>query len=367
MEKRGVSQIDWAISLGVFLIFLTIFFILVHPLFNPELEQTPILNNIIKKFTDINEPNTLLWSVNKLPIYFNSSLDEIKAVSLPFPYNWKTENSSFLDNREFLIDEARIFFFHNLTRSEAWIVNSNYTYSQVSSGSKITCTSTKANTSNTDFTVGIQDGELRNIKYKGNVKADNMDLIAGGSPSYTNLSFICKYSKGSHDFYIMANNSIIFNYFDSDTIILTMDLADNAYTDYYDGSKHSIPYDDNCTNKTNIGILDFFDSDGIAFVSEDFNATFCYQNQSGTLKLNLSLELTNPYKIILHDGDYKNVIKYTNSKIVLGLMQTIKGLSYEKLSKLNQSRSINYSKLKESWDIPQINDFDWSISNKTLQ
>jgi len=366
MKKKGVSQIDWAISLGVFLIFLTTFFILVHPLFNPEPEQTSSLNNIMKKFTDINEPNTLVWSVNKLPIYFNSSLISINAISLQIPYDWGTQNTSFLDKREFLIDEYRIFFFQNLSKSEAWLVNSNFTYEQISSNAKIDCSSSNANTTN--FRVGIENGEMQNISYKGNIRADNMDLIVSGTSSYTNLSFICKYSKGIHDFYIMAYNSIIFNYFDSGSVVLEMDLADDIYDDYYDGSSHNIPYDDdNCTNKTNLKILDFYNSDGIAFISDNFNATFCYQNQSGTLKLNLSLLFINPYIIYLHDGDYIEAVKYKNTKKILGLMQTIEGLSYEKLTQLNQSTSTNYSQLKESWAIPTVNDFDWRISNKTLQ
>jgi len=162
----------------------------------------------------------------------------------------------------------------------------------------------------------------------------------------------------------MANDSIIFNYFETSPVTLEMDLADDAYFYYYDGSQHSIPYDDNCTTKTNIDIIDFYDSDGIAFVSEDMNATFCYKNQSGTHKLNTSLRFAKPYNIILHDGDYTDAAAYTNSKKILGLMQTVEGLSYEKLSALNASRKTNYDKLKQEWDILQ-QDFDWEIRNKT--
>ncbi|MBW2995047.1 hypothetical protein KY312_01740 [Candidatus Woesearchaeota archaeon] len=362
--KKGSSQIDWAISLGVFVIFLTIFFILVHPIFYPETTQTSVINNIVKKFTDINEPENVLWSVNKLPVYFDSPLNETRAIALEFPYDWATENTSFTDNREFLIDESKIFFYHQLNITEIWLVNSNFSYTQQPSNNIISCNSIKADTTNPDFELTIENSELRDIDYKGNTKAQNIDLSAGGSSSFTNLSFICKYSKGTHDSYIMANDSIIFNYFET-SVTLEMDLADDTYFYYYDGSQHSIPYnDDSCTTKTSINIIDFYDSDGIAFVSDDMNATFCYKNQSGTHKLNISLRFANPYNIILHDHDYINATTYTNSKKILGLMQTVEGLSNEKLNTLNTSRKTNYNQLKQAWNIQQ-QDFDWEIRNKT--
>jgi hypothetical protein len=360
--KKGVSQIDWAISLGVFVIFLAIFFILVHPLFIAEPETTSVTVNTVSKFKYINEPDNVVWSVNKLPLYFESSSDEIRAVSFKFPYSWDTSNTSFQDNRQFWIDESRIFFLQDLN-SSAVLVNSDYNYTQ-NEELEIGCSSTSVDIDEPDFELTILDGELEEIDFDGNTKADNIDLLESGTANFTNQSFVCKYTKGDHDFYVIANDSIIFSFFDSEIAELEMDLAENTYEYYYDGSSHTIPYDDdNCTNKSNLDILDFYDTDGIAFSSDNFNATFCYENQSGTLKLNLSLVFTDWYKIVLHEDDYGEATKYTNTKIIQGMMQPIKGLSYEKLEELNQSRTDNYTALKESWGI--TGEFDWKIVNKT--
>jgi hypothetical protein len=362
MKKRGISQIDWAVSLGVFVIFLTLFFILVYPFFNPEPEQFSILGSVIDKFADASEQNTVLWTVNTLPVYFNSSIKSIRAVALEFPYYWGTGNTSFLDKREFWIDESRIFFLHNLSQSEAGIVNSNHSYTQISSAIQLECTASNAETDNLDL--DISDSEITRIRYDGDVMAENMDLIVSGSSSFTNKSFICKYSKSGHDFYLM-NDSIVFSYFDSSQIELEMDFPDDKFDYYYDGSSHSIPYNDDSCISDIVDIIDFYDDNGIAFVSENFNATFCYENRTGDLKLNASLKFFNPYKIILHDGSYINATRYTSSKIAFGLMQKIEGLSYEKLELLNQSRNANYEKLKEDWGIESVRDFDWRVTGKT--
>jgi hypothetical protein len=361
MEKRGASQIDWAISIGVFIIFLTIFVILVHPLVSQRPLQISNLDNVVEKFTKAGEPNTIVWSINKVPIYFDSSLDETRSVSIEFPHNWKTENTSFTDKRAFLIDENRIFFFHQLNVSEAWLVNSDFNYTQNSTPA-IDCDATRAETASLEL--DILNGELQAIGYNGNEMASNIDLDVSGAATFSDKSFICKYTKGAHDFYVM-DDSVIFNYFDSGPVKLEMDLPDDYYDYYYDGSAHSVPYDGNCTTRNGIGMIDFYDSDGIAFASDGLNATFCSRNESGTLKLNLSLEFKNPYKIILHDGNYINASEYADTKIGLGLAQALEGLSYDKLAELNDSRHTDYSRLKQDWGIAQINDFDFRISNKT--
>ena len=109
MRKKGASQIDWAISMGVFLIFMTIFIILIHPVFYPETAQSSLIDQLTKKFTDVNEPNHAVWKVNKLPLYVQNILNEMRAVALELPYSWSTENTSFIDNRQFMIDESKIF------------------------------------------------------------------------------------------------------------------------------------------------------------------------------------------------------------------------------------------------------------------
>jgi hypothetical protein len=369
MEKKGFSHIDWAISLGVFVIFLTTFFMIVRPMFNSGLDQSSMLNNVVKKFTDINEPNTVVWQVSRLPVYFNSTIEEKRALSSQLPYDWKTQNSSFTDRRKMLIDQQRIFFYQDMNKTEAWLVNSEHTYTQLSTTQKITCSTSKANTTNPDFSVGIENSELRNITYNGSIKAENIDIILSGADSYSSDTFICSYKKASHEFYVMANDSVIFNYFDTPGLIkMNMELADDEYRSYYIANPHHINYSTaNCANKSAIDFLDFYNETGIAFMSDNFNATFCWKNESGSLKLNLSLIFTAPYTILVHNGNYSSALDYKKTQIIFGMLQKVEGISYDKLKKLNTSRANNYSGLKESWELSQNSNFDWKIDNKTIE
>jgi len=55
-----------------------------------------------------------------------------------------------------------------------------------------------------------------------------------------------------------------------------------------------------------------------------------------------------------------DALEYANTTMTLGLVQTVQGLSYERLKELNESRTDDYDGLKQEWDISQ--DVDWRIS-----
>lgn len=363
-------NLDWAISLAIFIIFLTIFFMLVFPLFNPRIEQASTISEIKDRFENTKSENNAVWTVYRALVFVSDSSLGLEPVSLLLPYNWNTSNSSFLDSREFLIDENRIFFYTNMKNSSTYIVSSNSTYNQTKRNNyDLTCTSSGFEVSGEDLDVAVQNSLITQIDYLGETAALNFgygSIDATSSTDFWNKTFVCKYTRGPHNIYPMANASIIFNYMDSGTVNLTLELEDSRYHRYYDSSAHDIPYNDNNCKTINSNIIDFYDTDGIAFVSDNMELKMCCSNTTAE-KINLTLTLRNPYKIILHQGTYLDIMPYTKTRIELGAMQEITGLSYEKLKQLNQSRITEYDQLKSEWAVPVTSDFDWRVSNKTLE
>ncbi len=365
LKKRGTVDVDWAISLAIFIIFLTLFFMFVFPMFNAKPPQSNVIGFVEEKFTTPDLENGVAWTVSKLLVYVSSTNAGIYPVSLVLPYEFSTENSSFFDGRPLLIDENRIFFYHNLKNGSLYLVSSNSTYfAQSGKSYDLTCSASGFQTSGLD--VSVLNELITQIDYLGETVASDFDygdLFTTSSTDFWDKDFVCKYWRGGHSIYPMANSTIIFNYRPSAAVNLKLTLANNHYHSYYDGTAHSIPYEDNTCKTLNTNILDLYDSDGIAFVSNEMSVTMCYNNLTGE-KLNLSLQLSNPYKIVLHQG---SALDYLNTRIELGAIEKLTGLSYEKLVQLNESRKNNYDELKSEWGISAANDFDWRVSNKTLQ
>lgn len=70
MKKRGVTQVDWVISLGVFVLFLLLFFLLVRPVLFPPTEVTGLTDKLNKGFRDSVE-----WQILKTPLFVENETD----------------------------------------------------------------------------------------------------------------------------------------------------------------------------------------------------------------------------------------------------------------------------------------------------
>ena len=66
MNKRGDSQIDWVISLGIFILYLAWFFLLIRPYMVQE--ETPNMVSLVKE----NFEKDAFWTVEKVPIIATS-------------------------------------------------------------------------------------------------------------------------------------------------------------------------------------------------------------------------------------------------------------------------------------------------------
>ena len=98
MKKRGTSQVDWAISLALFLIYVIWFFIFVRPTFLQDNVQESLINIVEDNFKE-----DYKWTVSKLPIMIHTNItNTYEPIILDFPYSWEQNHSRLDDNKEFV-------------------------------------------------------------------------------------------------------------------------------------------------------------------------------------------------------------------------------------------------------------------------
>ncbi|HLD97205.1 MAG TPA: hypothetical protein VI934_02580, partial [Candidatus Nanoarchaeia archaeon] len=120
MSKKGVAiDIDWIISLGVFLVYLGVFFLMIRQL--PE-RQSPAASLLGSVADGVAE--SAAWQVQRLPLVISSNVSGAEPIITSFGYDWK--NFSFTDNTSFDISEGKLIFAKQLKTGKniAWLVKS---------------------------------------------------------------------------------------------------------------------------------------------------------------------------------------------------------------------------------------------------
>ena len=121
--KRGFSHLDWAISMGIFLVAILSIFIYLKP-FSTKLYGNEDLVGIVKeKFNE-----EAYWTIKKLSLFVGSCSSgqgggrgRNAKVVLAFENGWKTLD----EETSFTTDQTGIytFYLHNLNRNKEFAVN----------------------------------------------------------------------------------------------------------------------------------------------------------------------------------------------------------------------------------------------------
>ena len=163
MKKRGVTQVDWAISLALFLLYVAWFFIFINPMFLEDNTQEALLSIVEDNFKD-----GYRWEVRKIPliIYTNTTNSYLPIVE-EFNYNWTLSNTKLANNKEFLLDNGKIIFLAdvNAQTKYLWLMNSNENYTMKTNTIDLNANETTATTGN-NLKVEFVNGLYNTIYYK---------------------------------------------------------------------------------------------------------------------------------------------------------------------------------------------------------
>ncbi|MBI2133974.1 hypothetical protein HYU11_04800 [Candidatus Woesearchaeota archaeon] len=370
MQKRGGSELDWMISLAIFLLYVAWFFVYVSPLTSRPEDEGPMLTRLNDKL----KANTT-WNIDEVPIFIwsNTSGTDEPAMA-DFPYEWNSTSFSFKRNNTFILDENKLLFIINISQGKnlAGIVHSSENYN-APTDSMTGLSATKDSASTSNMKVEFSSAIPSRIKYGNQYLIDDINLTIGTESlnvenHSATISSISKYKAKSqalnHTSYVFANSPKIYNLVRSlQDINLTLSSVILNMTSYHTGTvSGNLNLNNTCMSMRSQYIDFSSDISGASIIlDKETNISICVQNSTTRLYIYFRHKNETRYDFITHDGNYNSTLKYISAlSIKYGIRERKTGLSEKLLQQLNGT---NYSSLKSAWHMKQ--EFSFSISNSS--
>lgn len=372
MKKKGLSQIDWAFSLALFLLYLTWFFIIIRPAFESSQNDLEFPKIIKENFV-----NEVSLTMNKIPLIIKTDIKrENQPMILGFDEN--TSMNYAISGHYSVFDDKRLLFMDDLSRGSNLfsLLESSENQIYLSTQNDLKSSSVSASTKN--FAASFESGLLKSVYYFDMKKIKSFSMLIGGSDPaikeyhFTPYNIVAKYKaltpKLNHTTYVFAENSNIYCFIEpkeeiSLNLNLEMDRYDNFFSSKDDSGEISQSSEECHSFKSDF--IDFYDDDGkgVAFsFSKDVNISFCSE-----LYLNIGFSFKTDdeasYKIMFHNESYSEIHEFLESySLIAGVSEEVYGLSLNKIRKLDNK---TYSELKELLECPEKRNFNITILNST--
>jgi hypothetical protein len=382
MQKRGITQIDWAISLSIFLLYVAWFFIYMNPSFVKD-----DTGEVLEYMVESRFKSEYDWNITKLPLFIYSNVtNEYEPVIVEFNYALEKNKTLLGNDINFIYDNGKIIFLGNIINETNifWILNSIENYNKTDEITDLNSYSTYA-TNSKNLSVYFENAFFSSIHYKNRARINNTkiyvnDELMNTTGSYSEHNFVAIYKINSdvfnHTTYVFARNPRVYNYFNFNTeASYNLRISTNIYnynnyyaTNAYYGNKTSLP---NCTSEEPYSFeneyLNFYntgtepDAMTIAF-NKTAAINLCYDGIG--IKANISFTIANEtwYKIEFNEGDYRN-ITLSRYNYAFGIAQKETGLYLSKIEEMD------YNELKLNWSYPVDRDFKitvWNITRATI-
>jgi hypothetical protein len=360
MGKRGESQIDWIISLSLFLIYIAWFFIFIRPNISLGTSKDTLIT-ILKTNFDADSS----WELKEYPLFveYNSSGGR-KPLMLDYTQN--RTDIYFTDGTPFVIWNSKLFFVANVSQGmNAWWLIEGVNQSNDFYYEGLNTENDRAATEN--LSVYFEDSMPQNVLYKGTVLIGDISYEINGesfspvSHNYTNRGMVAFFTAAGTN---INHTTVIFPYIpetenfidlgqdEGYNMVIDADLyqfrsyySDNGnYGNFqYSNSSQNLNYTYNYITLTGSSgsISMFFDSD------VKFN--FTYYNTTLRVKMVLPIEGDYNYRLQFHDGNYSSAVKKSYSSS-FGAVKKLRGVNLNNIS-------TNYSRLKARWGFPADRNF----------
>ena len=363
MHKRGVSQVDWVISLAIFLLYIAWFFLFIRPL---SVQQgTPnLVDNIMEKISQ-----EAYATILDYPVIIESSVSITREPVIVDTILSNQENS-FMLNKSFFLLAGKLFFLENILPGTTVqdIINSNETYTPYTEITDLMATNNSVSADGIDVELNnnlVQTADFNGPKiFSYNLYADNVH-ISSSNLTFSNFGIAAIYPV-SRQFFNATNiffsyNSRIYTLFQG-VASISQNLEIYKYENYFfDSNNNGGIATGGCYNH-NSDMVEFFTQDSVMLIifSKNADISFCGKNSSMDLNLNFGLNGTAMQKIIFYQGSPGDFAKYKNGYSVrMGIPYQITGLSLFNLELLNIT---NYNNLKARWG---VGDFRVTVINST--
>ncbi|MEM4336571.1 MAG: hypothetical protein QXG86_01035 [Candidatus Woesearchaeota archaeon] len=366
MNKVGDSQIDWVISLGIFLLYLAWFFIFIKPaLFQEEASD---FTSFIKENFD----RDTMWVVEKVPIIIHSEKNLQKEpiiVNISSNYN---ETNSFMENKSFIIESNKLMFIGDVNLSSVfYLISSNETYMMFNEVTDLKATQNSASV--TDFSVDFNNFMLHSASFYGLKIRDALFKIDGQdidtSDSYFSdkkiaAQYLIKSQAVNISTYVFAYNPRVYMFFYTDKTISQKFEIDNYQNYFFDNKdKGQIHYPEACYEK-NTDKLALYDNNSVIFFFFNKKVNFYFCSKNDTLELKIEFNGSSEQKIVFFKGDFDEYIDYSgvyNAEV--GIKEETKLYSIQKIQSLS---STDYTSLKNKWDLENFRIIVKNLTNNNV-
>ena len=371
MKKKGLNQVDWAISLGIFLVYIAWFFIFMKPQITTSADLAPL-----ERIVHDNLINEITWEANKQPIFIRSNSNKNdKVIFYDYTPEYGDSNFTLLTSDYYYKNNKMMILnnFLNKTKDYNIIVSSNKNYSNTNNELDIISNGNTTTTSKGLIAI-FSKGLLRDLDYKTNNPLKKVKYFINGNnfPLSNNLitdsNILLEHRAVSQPLTIntrvIAKNSILWFNIEKNDVgsnsTLLIDFESDSYINYFsDNGNYGNFSDDSCKNY-NHDYLKFYDAkDSISFLLPK-NTLINFCNNQTDIKINFSI-LTDSDKdffIILDNKNYTQSDFY-NYSTDLGIKDTLEGIDSDLLT------NYNYSIKKKIWGFPEDRDFHVVIWNSS--
>ncbi len=376
-KKALAIDLDWIISLGMFLIYLGVFFIVIR---QQPVSQSPASALLSGLADDI--VGSTSWSVREVPLLIASNISGNEPVIVRFPYDWK--NFSFKDNTSFDYSDSWLVFQKNLAegRNLLEIVTSGENYTHALENFDLTAGESSASVDSQRFTSEFKSSLLARVNHFGkerlsdfNISILGVALTAEAAASEANTTalsakYLLQFTQLNHTSFVVAGYSRIISYVTAGATEphnLTLSATLRNYTFFYINNAVSgtINYTSRQCVKSSGRYVDFYDSaSGVTFIlPEGANMSFCAGKDTVRFSTDFSIANETRYDLIFHQGDSNATLKYVSPyRTAFGMPGNITGISQQLYQKLNET---DYDALKRNFSYPSSRDFSFFLYNES--
>ncbi|MBI5398303.1 hypothetical protein HZB03_02460 [Candidatus Woesearchaeota archaeon] len=373
LHKKALSQVDWAISLSIFLIYLALFFIFVKPLIVPSRNIDSLMENLEDKFLDDTQT-----TVERVRIFVtqkvNSQFDFIIA-NFTYP-TWNASNMA-ASTDYFAVDVGKVFFLLNTTQTKKAALFHPLVKRRTNPLPALIADVDHAEFES--FRALFDDELLQRMVFRGATRVSGVQYrVDGGTLSpggtFARTDVYAKYKvrdEINHSTYVPASNSRVYVFMlsdDSKDHNMTFSANIFNFTRYFvDQSRRgTVAYSSvqTCEEFTS-RFIDFNDGEtGIAFFTEPASSmSFCSNLTALTFSFLITVSNTSSsYAIFAHDGDHTAVQNYPITPIN-GVREQLVGISDANVSNL---KLYDYTQLKQRWSFPAERDFNITVLSPVI-
>ena len=362
MGKRGDSQLDWIISMALFLLYIGWFFMFI----NPNISFGTNKNSLMILLKD-NFNSEFGRELSKYPIFIDTNRSR---ALMPVIMDYKINNTAilFMDGTDFIIWNEKLIFLANMTseREIFWIVEGgNYTRQYDFLGLNINNKRVSTENLNVYYDDSLPEAAIFNeeVKFENCRYRINGAVFSPANDSFNDSGFAAIYVAGTeninHTSFVFAENREIDNFITTESsgseYVLEISLDLENYDSYYSDNIYFGDFEygttENIVNYTYdyITLYSPYDSMSLFF---DGPAEFNFTYYNTTLKAKISIPFSGDYayRYVFQEGDYRSVSRqeyYART----GIEEPLEGIALEKID-------TNYSHLKQKWKFPSAREFN---------